>query len=51
MKLTLETSALESLYGGQLKIRPIARRGNESIAHEAKPNGLLTQVEEIFVLE
>ena len=40
---TLETSAYESLYGGQLTIRPVARKGYGSIAHEAKPNGLLTR--------
>ena len=27
---------------GYLTIRPVARKGYESIAHEAKPNGLLT---------
>ena len=26
----------------QLAIRPVARKGDGSIAHEAKPNGLLT---------
>ena len=28
--------------GEYLTIRPVARKGYESIAHEAKPNGLLT---------
>ena len=28
--------------GGYLTIRPVARKGYGSIAHEAKPNGLLT---------
>ena len=29
--------------GGYLTIRPVARKGYESIAHEARPNGLLTR--------
>ena len=29
--------------GGYLTIRPVARKGYGSIAHEAKPNGLLTR--------
>ena len=28
---------------GYLTIRPVARKGYGSIAHEAKPNGLLTR--------
>ena len=29
--------------GEYLTIRPVARKGDGSIAHEAKPNGLLTR--------
>ena len=29
--------------GNYLTIRPVARKGYGSIAHEAKPNGLLTR--------
>ena len=29
--------------GAYLTIRPVARKGYGSIAHEAKPNGLLTR--------
>ena len=34
---------LVHILGGYLTIRPVARKGYGSIAHEAKPNGLLTR--------
>jgi len=39
-QLSADSSSSETLY---LTIRPVARKGYGSIAHEAKPNGLLTR--------
>ena len=38
-------SATRAIFkiGGYLTIRPVAQKGYGSIAHEAKPNGLLTR--------
>ena len=52
MTMTLTASALVEVYTRKqsylvresyLTIRLVARKGNGSIAHEAKPNGLLTR--------
>ena len=40
-----KVTEMESIIGHRidyLTIRPVARKGYGSIAHEAKPNGLLT---------
>ena len=42
IKLFFATSAVLKI-GEYLTIRPVALSGYESIAHEAKPNGLLTR--------
>ena len=41
LQICFATSAVLKI-GGYLTIRPVARKGYGSIAHEAKPNGLLT---------
>ena len=42
LKIKVEWYILQNSFGGAyLTIRPVARKGYGSIAHEAKPNGLL----------
>ena len=38
-----ENSTISEFSGDLLTIRPVTRKGYGSIAHEAKPNGLLTR--------
>ena len=42
LQIFFATSAVLKI-GEYLTIRPVARKGYGSIAHEAKPNGLLTR--------
>ena len=43
-QIVIANSALRASLAIYLTIRPVARKGYGSIAHEAKPNGLLTRV-------
>ena len=44
MTVSLTLKSVDSiLVCDHLTIRPVARKGYGSIAHEAKPNGLLTR--------
>ena len=38
-----QSNTMQSISLEYLTIRPVARKGYGSIAHEAKPNGLLTR--------